>query len=379
MAFRQTNQLRTKKKDLQENISELPKSIATAQSLIDEIFSIFDSIGKNLVNLAMFNVDPDILDKFDRDFKSYGSKKAEISSILNDINRFSSSLKETDFGSSDGSAINETVIDDLQTILTNINETIGSDISTKLEELKVLKNELTSINTQVKQPVDQINESLQVFQKTTDVSFEIFTKSMLESLKNSVEMRSITENLESMLFDLEDLTKKVPASVQQSLKEEIRSVVNEGISNFDSRIQKALDEKLRDIKNTINADLSSMIDQKFEHLLDQLAQRQPEPARKEMKTDEPGSRDMREINMFLKYLYEWPTGKDDIIKKIEDFRDTLLVKRTDDPPFRVTATNIFREAISELSREDRHISQDKLREIVQLFENLKRTIESTEG
>ena len=379
MAFRQTNQLRTKKKDIQDNISELPKSIATAQSLIDEIFSIFDSIGKNLVNLAIFNVDPDILDKFDRDFKSYGSKKSEISSILGDISRLGSSLKEIDFGSSNGSVINETVIDDLQTILSNINETIGSDISTKLEELKVLKNELASINTQVKQPVDQINESLQVFQKTTDVSFEIFTKSMLESLKNSVEMRSISENLESMLFDLEDLTQKIPASVQQSLKEEIRSVVSESIGNFDVRMQKVLDEKLKDIKNKLNADQSSMIDQKFDHIFEALARKQAEPAKKEFKADEPGSRDMREINIFLKYLYEWPTGKDDIIKKIEDFRDTLLVKRINDPPFRVTATNIFRESISELSREEKFINQDKLREIIQLFENLKRTIESTEG
>ena len=81
------------------------------------------------------------MDKFDKDFKNYTAKKSEISSILNDIIRIGSSLKETDdlFGKSGGSAINESVIDDLQAILTNINETISSDIATKLEELKLLK------------------------------------------------------------------------------------------------------------------------------------------------------------------------------------------------------------------------------------------------
>ncbi len=121
------------------------------------------------------------------------------------------------------------------------------------------------------------------------------------------------------------------------------------------------------------------MDRKFAQLLETMNNTQTKSAEIESKRDKPLSRDMQEVNIFLKYLYTWPTNKDDIIKKIEDFRDMLLVKRTNDPPFRVTATNIFREAISDLSREDKHIGESKIREIVQLFENLKRTIESSEG
>ncbi len=380
MSFSATNRLRSKKKDIQEGLSELPKTIGTVQTLLDEIFNTFDSIGKNLINLAIYNVDPDLLDKFDKDFKFYSSKKSEISSILGDINRISSSLKETDslFENSGSTAINESVISDLQTILTNINETIGSDIGTKLEELKVLKNELENINVEVKQPVEQINESLQLFKKTTDVSFEIFTKSTLESLKNSVEMRSMTESLENQLFELEEITEQLPERVQDSLKDEVRAVVNESMVNLDTKIQKVLEEKLKDIKNAFTTELSSVIDAKFEKMIEELSKSQTTTDIPSTKSDEPQSRDIQEINIFLKYLYTWPNSKDELLKKIEDFRDTLLVKRTNDPPFRVTATNIFRESISEISREEKHISQDKLREIIQLFESLKRTIESFE-
>ena len=379
MSFSQTNSIRLKKQAVKDNIASLPKTIASAQSLIEETFTLFDSIGKNLVNLAVFNIDPDLLDKFDQDFKQYSLKKSELNSLLSDITRISSSLSETDtlFNSEGGSVINDSVINDFQSILDNINETIGSDINTKLEELKLLKTELETINTEVKQPVEQINESLQLFKKTTDISFEIFTKSTLESLKNSVEMRTISENLEDRLFDLEESANRIPEQVQNSLKDEIRSVVNESMVNLDVKIQKILEEKLKDIKLTFSSEIANMIDQKFNTLLDTLTKVQPK-TEVPVQRDEPLSRDMQEINIFLKWLYTWPTEKDDILKKIEEFRDTLLVKRTNDPPFRVTATNIFRESISEISREERHINQNKLREIIQLYENLKRTIEGSE-
>ena len=379
MSFSQTNSIRLKKQAVKDNIASLPKTIASAQSLIEETFTLFDSIGKNLINLAVFNIDPDLLDKFDQDFKQYSLKKSELNSLLSDITRISSSLSETDtlFNSEGGSVINDSVINDFQSILDNINETIGSDINTKLEELKLLKTELETINTEVKQPVEQINESLQLFKKTTDISFEIFTKSTLESLKNSVEMRTISENLEDRLFDLEESANRIPEQVQNSLKDEIRSVVNESMVNLDVKIQKILEEKLKDIKLTFSSEIANMIDQKFNTLLDTLTKVQPK-TEVPVQRDEPLSRDMQEINIFLKWLYTWPTEKDDILKKIEEFRDTLLVKRTNDPPFRVTATNIFRESISEISREERHINQNKLREIIQLYENLKRTIEGSE-
>ena len=378
MSFSQTNSIRSKKKAVKDNIASLPKTISTAKYLIEETFTLFDSIGKNLVNLAVFNIDPDLLDKFDQDFKQYSLKKSELNSILSDITRISSSLGETDslFDSEGGSAINDSVINDFQSILNNINETIGSDINSKLEELKILKTELETINTEVKQPVEQINESLQLFKKTTDISFEIFTKSTLESLKNSVEMRSISENLEDRLFELEESARKIPDQVQNSLKDEIRSVVNESMVNLDVKFQKILEEKLKDIKLTFSSEIANLIDKKFDVLLDTLTKAQSK-TEATIKRDEPLSRDMQEINIFLKYLYTWPSEKDEILKKIEEFRDTLLVKRTNDPPFRVTATNIFRESISEISREERHISQNKLREIIQLFENLKRTIEGS--
>lgn len=394
MSFSATNRIRSKKKDIQAGLNELPKNIITVQALLDDLFSTFDSIGKNLVNLASYDIDPDMLDKFDKDFKLYSSKKSEIASILSDVNRISSSLKETNnlFDNSGSSAINESVITDLQGILTNINETIGSDISDKLEELKVLKNELESINAEVKQPVEQINESLQLFKKTTDVSFEIFTKSVLESLKNSVEMRAMTENLESQFFELQTIGENFPGEMKQlleeqvnsvvndsqkSLKDEIRSVVNESIVNLDVKIERVLEEKIKDIKTTFSTEISSMIDTKFDKMMETLNTMQTKPEVTVQQT-EPLSHDMQEVNIFIKYLYTWPSNKDEILKKIEDFRDNLLMKRTDDPPFRVTATNIFRESISEISREERHISQEKLREIIQLFENLKRTIDSFE-
>ena len=371
MSFSQTNTIRMKKKQAKDSLVELPKTISLVKNLIDDTFNLFDQIGKNIVNLAMFDIDPSILDKFDQDFKRYSVKKSEISSILSDVERISSLLKDTEglFSSEGGSsALNESVIGDLQTVLGNINETIGSDINTKLEELKVLKQELETINNEVKQPVEQINESLQLFQKTSDVSFEIFTKSMLESLKNSVEMKSMTENLEDQLYDL-------PVNVTNSVKDEIRSAVNEAMVNMDVKIQKVLEEKLKDIKLMITSELSNSMDAKFNQIMDKIQVLQTVPSTKTVQEDVPQNRDMREINMFLKYLYTMPTSKDEILKKIEDFRDTLLVKRSDDPPFRVTATNVFRESISEISREDRHISENKMREVIQLFENLKRVIE----
>lgn len=379
MSFSATNRIRSKKKDIQAGLQELPKNIVTVQALLDEIFSTFDSIRNNLVNNLINDIDPDTLDKFDKDFKLYASKKSEIASILSDVNRISSSLKETDdlFDNSGSSVINESVITDLQGILQNINETIGSDISDKLEELKVLKNELENINSEVKQPVEQINESLQLFKKTTDVSFEIFTKSVLESLKNSVEMRAMTEGLENQFFELEAMAENLPVRIQESLKDEVRSVVNESMVNLDAKIERVLDEKIKDIKTTFSTEISSMIDAKFDKMMETLNTMQAKPE-VIVKQTEPLSHDMQEVNIFIKYLYTWPSNKDDILKKIEDFRDNLLMKRTDDPPFRVTATNIFRESISEISREEKHISQEKLREIIQLFENLKRTIDNFE-
>lgn len=377
MSFSQTNSIRNKKNAVKENLNELPKTISLVQTQIEEIFSLFDSIGKNLVNLAVFNIDADILESFDNDFRKYNQKKGEVSSILSDFVRLSTSLQDTEnlFGSNSGSAINESVIGDLQNILGNINETIGSDINSKLEELQVLKQELETINNEVKQPVEQINESLQLFQKTSDVSFEIFTKSMLESLKNSVEMKSITENLEEKIYELDELGRNIPAKVQDSLKDEIRSVVNESMVNLDTKIQKVLEEKLKDIKLTFTTELSNLMDSKFNEMMGKIQSAQVQPSNKTPEAETSQSRDMREVSMFLKYLYTMPTDKDDIIKKIEDFRDILLVRRSDDPPFRVTATNTFRESISEISREDRHIPENKIRDVIQLFENLKRVIE----
>ena len=369
MSFSQTNSVQMKKKALQDNLTSLPNNISLVQTQLDDIFSLFDSIGKNLVNLAVFNIDADILESFDRDFKKYSQKKGEIASILNDLSRLSASLKDSGslFGSVGGSAINESVIGDLQNILGNINETIGSDINTKLEELQVLKQELETINNEVKQPVEQINESLKLFQKASDVSFVIFTKSMLESLKNSVEMRSITENLEDKMFEL-------PVNVKNSIKDEIRSVVNESMVNLDVKIQKVLEDKLKDIKLTFTSELNNLMDSKFSQIMEKIQVLQTAPSTTIVEVDTSQNRDMREINMFLKYLYTMPTNKDEILKKIEDFRDTLLVKRSDDPPFRVTATSTFRESLSEISREDRHIPENKIRDIIQLFENLKRVI-----
>ena len=379
MSFNSTNRLRSKKRDLQDSMNEFPKTLLKTQEIAQEIFKIFDEIGKNLVNLAMFNIDPDILDKFDRQFKDYSVRKGELNRFFDEISRFSSMMKDPDLFSSDtNSSLNESVIDDLQDVLTNINQSIGSDIVDKLEELKSLKNNIENMNSDVKLPVEQINESLQLFQKTTDVSFEIFTKSMLESLKNSVEMRANTENIELTIQDIDTEIGKIPEKVQNALKEEIRAVVNEGIGNLDARIQKVLEEKIKDIKLSISTEIANVVDQKFNSLLEVIKANQQPAVQQTVSKDQPLSRDMQEMNIFLKYLYTWPTSKDDLLKKIEDFRDTLLVKRTNDPPFRVTATNSFREAISEISREERHISENKVRDLVQLFENLKRTIENSE-
>ena len=351
MSFNSTNRLRSKKRDLQDSMNEFPKTLLKTQEIAQEIFKIFDEIGKNLVNLAMFNIDPDILDKFDRQFKDYSVRKGELNRFYDEISRFSSMMKDTDLFSSDtNSSLNESVIDDLQDVLTNINQSIGSDIVDKLEELKSLKNNIENMNSDVKLPVEQINESLQLFQKTTDVSFEIFTKSMLESLKNSVEMRANTENIELTIQDIDTEIGKIPEKVQNALKEEIRAVVNEGIGNLDARIQKVLEEKIKDIKLSISTEIANVVDQKFNSLLEVIKANQQPAVQQTVSKDQPLSRDMQEMNIFLKYLYTWPTSKDDLLKKIEDFRDTLLVKRTNDPPFRVTATNSFREAISEISR-----------------------------
>ena len=326
----------------------------------------------------MYNIDPEILDRFDKQFKEYNVRKGELNRFFDDISRISSMLKDEElFSSSDsGSSITESVIDDLQNVLSNINESIGSDISSKLEGLKALKSELETINIEVKQPVEQINESMQLFQKTVDVSFEIFTKSILESLKNSVEMRAISEQVEDQIFDLEQ---KIPVKVQGSIKEEIRYVLNDGLANLESKFQKILDEKLKDIRLSLTTDLTNLLDQKFNVFMETISASQTTNTKQvPAVADTLASRDMQEMNVFLKYLYSWPTNKDELLKRIEDFRDTLLVKRTDDPPFRVSATNIFREAISEISREERHISENKIRDVAQLFENLKRTIDNTE-
>lgn len=377
MGFSSTNRMRMKKKEVQDFIIEFPKMLAKTQEIAQNLFLIIDAIGKNLVNLATYNIDPDILDKFDKQFKDYSVRKGELNRFFDDIARISSMLQDVDISGSDsGSSFNDSVIDDLQNVLTNINESIGSDISSKLEGLKTLKQDLETINIEVKQPVEQINESLQVFQKTVDVSFEIFTKSMLESLKNSVEMKSISEQVSEELYELE---KQLPEKVKNTLTEEIRSVINDGMANQESKIHKILDEKLKDIQLTLNTDLSNLIDQKFNTLTEMMATTQVKASEHGSSPDTPLSRDMQEMNVFLKYLYSWPTNKDEILKRIEDFRDTLLVKRTNDPPFRVSATNVFRESISEISREERHISENKIRDIAQLFENLKRTIDNTEN
>ena len=264
MSFSSINRLRSKKKDLQDSMNEFPKTLSQTQEIAQEIFKIFDDIGKNLVNLAMFNIDPDILDKFDKQFKDYSIRKGELNRFFDEISRFSAMMKDSDLFTSDtNSSLNESVIDDLQDVLTNINQSIGSDIINKLEELKSLKNNIENMNSDVKLPVEQINESLQLFQKTTDVSFEIFTKSMLESLKNSVEMRANTENLEINIQDIDTEIGKIPEKVQNALKEEIRAVVNEGIGNLDARIQKVLEEKIKDIKLSISTEIANVVDQKY--------------------------------------------------------------------------------------------------------------------
>jgi hypothetical protein len=380
MSFSQTNRMRSKKKDAIDTLNSLPASLTNIQSLLEQIFSIFDGIGKNLIDLAMYNVDPDILDKFDVKFKEYNLKKNELGRSLEQILRISNILKESDalFGSESGSTMDNVVINDLQSALLTINETIGSDITKKLEELKILKDELHAINSEVKQPVEQINESLKLFQKTTDVSFEIFTKSTLESLKNSVEMRAVAENLEERLYDIESKSEELPKKMKNNLKDEIRSVVNEAMVNLDVKFQKVLEEKLKDIKVAFSTDLANLIDAKFNSILEALAVSQTKIMESKQQKEIPSSRDIEEMNVFLKYLYSWPSNKDEIMKKIEEFRDTLLVRRANDAPFRVSATNVFREALSLLTREERVVHENRIREIISSFENLKETIKQSE-
>ena len=378
MSFSQSNKLRARKKDVKNYISELPNQLQKQSQLITEVFTVIDDIGKNLAFLAD-QIDPDQLEIFDTNLKDYNLKKNEINKVLEDVSRISDTLKSSDnlFNQESGSAINDTVIDDLQNVLVNINETIGTDINQKLEQLKSFRSDLQAINEEVKQPVEHINETLDVFKKTVDVSFEIFTKTMLESMKNVIEMNAELNYFLDKIHSIEELIRNQTNNFETI----IRSQISDVLSNMEHRLSKSFDEKIKDMALGLKVELAKefeqIVDSRFKIILDNLATNK-EFFESSAKADEPLSRDMQEMQIFLKYLYNWPQSKDEIIKRIEEFRDILLVQRGSDAPFRVTATNNFREAMSLLTREDRVITQDKLREVISVFENLKEIIKKSE-
>ena len=373
MAFSSTNKLRKKQDDTIKKLKEFPNTIANVNEQIKTIFNSFDSIGKELVNLAMFDIDPSLLDILDNNFKEYKTKKAGLLKTFEDLTRISSSIKDSDdFITTQvtSGGINDTVIDDLQSVLGDINSTLGSDVEKQLEHIKNLQEGLNNIN----EPVERINDSISVFQKTVDTSFEIFTKSILESMKNSVEMNATLEILEN---NFNDFTSNIEAQVK-SIESSTKSLLNESLANLEVKIAKTIEQQIKQVQLGISTDIEHMITNKVDEINKSFISRSPQTIDKAKEPDKSLSRDRQELNKFKGYMYTWPSSKDELIKKIEEFRDILLVQRANEAPYRVTAMNLFRESLGLLSREDPHLSQETVRKIITIFEKLENVIRSSE-
>jgi hypothetical protein len=374
MSFAKTNRLRSKQSDLANKIKEFPAMLSAIQEQIIQVFDSFDSIGQEIVSLAMFDVDPALLDTIDNNFKKYKSNKAGLLKSLEDLTRISNLLKENSSTimnkDTKSNTISDSVIDDLQSILTHIDSTLGGDVEKQLNQLKELEKGLQTLN----KPVEHINESLAIFQKTVNSSFEIFTKSILESMKNSVEMNAI---LETMEIQMNDWFKSIEAKVIE-IESSTRGIINESMANIEHKINKSIEQHIKEFQISISSDIENIISEKVIGLEKKLLLFQNQLLDEKKTPTQPLSKDRQELNKFKEYLFSWPTDKDELTKKIEEFRDILLVHRGVEAPYRVTAMNLFRESLTLLTREDRIINQSIVRSIIDIIEKLEEIIKKSE-
>lgn len=367
MTLSNTNKMRLKRSEFEKMIKELPFILQDSQAQIKALFNSFDTIGKELVNLAMFDIDSSLLNSLDSNFKIYKAKKASLLKSLEDVSRISNFLAEhSKEQTQSGLGIKDSLIDDLQSALLKIHDTLDGEGKKQLGHLKNLITEIQTIN----KPVAEISENIELVQKSVDTSFEISTKTSFESMKNSIEMKAVLEHIDSQLNNFQDITEKV-STISNKITDDKRLM-----STMEKNLMNSLKLEFTTLRNSLKTDMEDLINEKM-LMLEGKIDKQTKETQAEFNFGLM-SKDRQELNKFLEYLFTWPTNKDQLVTKIEEFRDNLLVQREKEAPYHMTAMNLFREALSLLTRESHQIDQQIVRDITNLFRSLDEVIKKSE-
>jgi len=362
MSFTKLSRIRNEQELISKSISDLPKKIESIAQMFKNIFTHIDKLN-NVMEDVILDINPEYIDSIDNSLSGYKSIKREIERSFKDLEEIGNRIAESQSISGMNKGIDEALLTDVQdTIqgLDNHNFNLHSQLS----------NSITSHFETVKAKSNADQDLIQS-------SFEIYTKITFQLLQHSTELvqdvQLFSSNLDMLMGQYE-----TQGEVQQTLL----SNQNEQITQIQGIFSEI--NQLKKDSTDIKAEITSLRTDIFPELLqlkeliNSLLTKFDEKIPKVyLQSEQQGSSfnktgDSHEIRNFLNnFLYEWPSDKRLITRKLEEFRDVLLTERDQEAPYRVTASSIFREAISIIQREENPVKKSTIRDVIRLFERLK--------
>ncbi|MHA2365969.1 MAG: hypothetical protein ACXAC7_18570 [Candidatus Hodarchaeales archaeon] len=353
MSFGRVDKLKEKQISLQKSITQLPKKIAVTSDMLAKTFRFIDELNNSLEKVLMFDVDPDLIEPLDNSLKGLKSVRMELTSSFSDIQSLGEHISnfETVSKGKKGDQIEEALI---------------QDVTERLQDLDKRTLELMpQLGTLFNSHFEKIEKEVESTKIESTISSEIFAKIIFDILQNSIEMISEITMLPPVINDITLQLKKSIDDIQKNQNMMMDSF-NKSLQTIQSQQKEIFENTFQEVKNEIFAEIKSLdkkITESQQVILD-----------KQEQDKQPVSRDEHEMDTFLRFLYQWPTDKNLITRKIEEFRDLLLIERDSEAPYRVTASSMFREAIGTIQRVERDVDKSTLREVISIMERLQLVI-----
>lgn len=345
MSFAKLSRIRNEQQLLSKSITDLPKKLESFAQMFKDVFAHIDSLSNVLgIGDVLLDINPEYIDSIDNSLSGYKSIKREIERSFKDLEEMSDRIAKSKLTSLMNKGIDEALLTDVQ------------------ESIQGLDNHTSNLHTQLSDSIashfETIKAKSNADQDLIQSSFEIYTKITFQLLQHSTELVQDVQTLLSLLSNQNEQITKI-----QQIFSEINQLKKDSteIKAQITSLRTDIYPELLQLKESIKS-LLTKFDEKIPKVY-------PQSEQQGSFFNESG--DSREIRSFINFLYDWPSDKRLITRKLEEFRDILLTERDQEAPYRVTASSIFREAISIIQREENPVKKSTLRDIIRLFERLK--------
>ncbi|MHA2364358.1 MAG: hypothetical protein ACXAC7_10405 [Candidatus Hodarchaeales archaeon] len=262
-------------------------------------------------------------------------------------------------------------IEDFNKSLSDMNK----EISTLLENTTIIDEKLVQM-LPMQSYVETLIQKLPEFEKSIET---VQNKLKHVNISQQTTIQSVGDNAEKTILGMhqqfETFEEKVREGVIEYFSSILPRITTDLIAKFETLIVEV--SRLRD-QSISGEELKSLVTDKFQevtsHQSEVIEKSRTEAMKASQRTRIPVAdqfgRDSDEIRSLIQFFKRSPTSKAECIAEVERVRDEIMFERDVEAPYRVTASKIFREVISEIQREDREIQRTTNRSVIHNLDKL---------